>query len=101
MPAKWEGTLDSALADISSESVELQPPGRLTRVALATMIGSAIEAFDFLGYGTAAALVFNKLFFPTFVPTVGALPVFGSFAAGFFVRPIGGIIFGHFGDRLG
>lgn len=93
--------MDSALADISSESVELQPPGRLTRVALATMIGSAIEAFDFLGYGTAAALVFNKLFFPTFDPTVGALAVFGSFAAGFFVRPIGGIIFGHFGDRLG
>ncbi len=93
--------MDSALADITRDSVERQAPGRLARVAAATMVGSAIEAFDFLGYGTAAALIFNKLFFPTFDPTVGALAVFGSFAAGFFVRPIGGIIFGHFGDRLG
>lgn len=73
----------------------------LTRVALATMIGSAIEAFDFLAYGTAAALIFNKLFFPTFDPTVGTLAAFGSFAVGFFARPIGGAIFGHFGDRIG
>ena len=93
--------MDSALADISQESVELSPPRRLTRVAVATMVGSAIEAFDFLSYGTATALVFNKLFFPTFDPTVGTLAVFGAFAAGYFVRPIGGIIFGHFGDRLG
>jgi MFS transporter, MHS family, shikimate and dehydroshikimate transport protein len=93
--------LDSALADITQESVELSPPRRLTRVAVATMVGSAIEAFDFLSYGTATALVFNKLFFPTFDPTVGTLAMFGAFAAGYFVRPIGGIIFGHFGDRLG
>jgi MFS family permease len=73
----------------------------LTRVAFATMVGSAIEAFDFLGYGTAAALVFNKLFFPNFDPAVGTLVAFGSFAAGFFARPVGGLIFGHFGDRLG
>ena len=53
----------------------------LTRVAFATMVGSAIEAFDFLGYGTAAALVFNKLFFPNFDPAVGTLVAFGSFAA--------------------
>jgi len=93
--------LDSALADIGTESVTQTSSSRLKRVAVATMVGSAIEAFDFLGYGTAAALVFNKLFFPTFDPTVGTLAVFGSFAAGFFVRPIGGAIFGHFGDRLG
>jgi len=73
----------------------------LTRVALATMVGSAIEAFDFLAYGTAAALIFNKLFFPNFDPNVGTLVAFGSFAAGFFARPVGGLIFGHFGDRLG
>jgi len=73
----------------------------LTRVALATIVGSAIEAFDFLAYGTAAALIFNKLFFPNFDPNVGTLVAFGSFAAGFFARPVGGLIFGHFGDRLG
>jgi MHS family shikimate/dehydroshikimate transporter-like MFS transporter len=65
------------------------------------MIGSAIEAFDFLAYGTAAAIVFNKLFFPTIDATAGTVAAFGAFASGFFARPIGGLIFGHFGDRLG
>jgi MFS transporter, MHS family, shikimate and dehydroshikimate transport protein len=73
----------------------------LRRVVLATIIGSVIEAFDWLAYGTAAALVFNKLFFPTFDATAASLAAFSSFAAGFFARPIGGLIFGHFGDRLG
>lgn len=79
------------------------PAGKknLTRVAAATTIGSAIEAFDFLAYGTASALVFNKLFFPTFDPTVGTLAAFGAFASGLFARPIGGLIFGHYGDRIG
>jgi len=74
---------------------------RLTRVAFASMAGTAIEAFDFLTYGTAAALVFNKLFFPTLDPATGTLAAFGAFASGLFARPIGGIIFGHFGDRIG
>jgi MFS transporter, MHS family, shikimate and dehydroshikimate transport protein len=74
---------------------------RLTRVAAATMVGTAIDAFDFLAYGTAAALVFNRLFFPTLDPTAGTLAAFGAFASGLFARPIGGVIFGHFGDRLG
>ena len=73
----------------------------MLKVALATMIGGAIEAFDFLAYGTATAVVFNKLFFPTFNATAGQLAAFGAFAAGFFARPVGGLIFGHFGDRLG
>src|SRR3546814_18444526 len=72
----------------------------LTRVAVATMAGTAIEAFDFLAYGTAAALVFNKLFFPTFDPVTGTLAAFGAFASGLFARPIGGIIFGPFGHRI-
>jgi MHS family shikimate/dehydroshikimate transporter-like MFS transporter len=73
----------------------------LRRVVLATIIGSVIEAFDWLAYGTAAALVFNKLFFPSFDATTASLAAFSSFAAGFFARPVGGLIFGHFGDRLG
>ena len=75
--------------------------GRLTRVALATAIGSSIEAFDFLAFGTAAALVFNKSFFPNFDPTAASLAAFAAFGTGLFARPIGGLIFGHFGDRLG
>lgn len=73
----------------------------MTKVAAATMVGSAIEAFDFLAYGTAAALVFNKLFFPSVDGATGTLAAFGAFATGFFARPIGGVIFGHYGDRLG
>lgn len=74
---------------------------RLFKIGAATMAGSAIEAFDFLAYGTAAALVFNRLFFPASDPAVATLAAFGAFAAGFFARPFGGLLFGHFGDRMG
>jgi MFS transporter, MHS family, shikimate and dehydroshikimate transport protein len=76
-------------------------PSPMLRVTLATMVGGAVEAFDFLAYGTAAALVFNKLFFPSFNLTAGQLAAFGAFAAGFLARPLGGLVFGHYGDRLG
>ena len=62
----------------------------LRRVVLATIIGSVIEAFDWLAYGTAAALVFNKLFFPSFDAATSSLAAFSTFAAGFFARPVGG-----------
>jgi MHS family shikimate/dehydroshikimate transporter-like MFS transporter len=72
------------------------------RAALwASVIGTMVEWYDFLIYGTAAALVFNKLFFPTFDPLTGTLASFASYAVGFAARPLGGAIFGHFGDRLG
>ena len=70
-------------------------------IVWASVIGTTIEWFDFLIYGTAAALVFNKLFFPSFDPAVGTLAAFGSYAVGFVARPLGGAIFGHFGDRAG
>lgn len=71
------------------------------KVATASLIGTAIEWYDFFLYGTAAALIFNKLFFPTFDPMVGTLLAFATFALGFVARPLGGIVFGHFGDRIG
>ena len=55
----------------------------------------------FFLYGTAAALVFNNLFFPTFDPIAGTLASFGTYAVGFVARPIGGVVIGHYGDRLG
>ncbi len=70
-------------------------------VILASFVGTAIEWYDFFLYGTAAALVFNRLFFPNVDPLVGTLSAFGTFAVGFVARPIGGIVFGHYGDRLG
>jgi MHS family shikimate/dehydroshikimate transporter-like MFS transporter len=73
----------------------------LRQVVVAAVLGTAVEWYDFLIYGVAAALVFNKLFFPTFDPLVGTLAAFGSYAVGFVARPLGGAIFGHFGDRLG
>ncbi|GGD28190.1 MFS transporter [Microbacterium faecale] len=71
------------------------------KVVLASFIGTAIEWYDFYLYGTASALVFGSLFFPEFDPLVGTLAAFATFAAGFLARPIGGIVFGHFGDRVG
>lgn len=73
----------------------------IRRVALASAVGATIEWYDFFLYGTAAGLVFNRLFFPEGNPTAGTLAAYATFAAGFVARPLGGIIFGHFGDRLG
>ena len=74
---------------------------RVLRVVLASFIGTTIEWYDFFLYGTAAALVFNQLFFPTFDPLTGTMAAFATYSVGFFARPVGGIVFGHFGDRWG
>ena len=71
------------------------------KVALASLIGTTIEWYDFFIYGTAAALVFNELFFPAFDPTVGTIAAFATFAVGFLARPLGGVLFAHFGDKVG
>jgi metabolite-proton symporter len=67
----------------------------------ASMAGTTIEWYDFFLYGTAAALVFNKIFFPTLDPILGTLAAFATYGVGFIGRPMGGIVFGHFGDRIG
>ena len=77
----------------------LTPQAR--RSVLASFVGSTFEWYDFGLYGTTAALVFNKVFFPTADPAVGTLLALVTTAIGYFTRPIGGIIFGHFGDRVG
>ncbi|MGW5383176.1 MFS transporter [Nocardia sp. NPDC003963] len=71
------------------------------RVALATFSGTVLEGYDFFIYGTTAALIFNAQFFPSLNPTVGTLAAFSTFAVGFAARPLGGLAFGHFGDRIG
>ncbi|WP_437022857.1 MFS transporter [Streptomyces sp. enrichment culture] len=70
-------------------------------MALSGLLGTAVEFYDFLVYGTVAALVFGDLFFPEADPAVGTVAAFGTFAAGYVARPLGGIVFGHFGDRIG
>jgi metabolite-proton symporter len=73
----------------------------MRRVAAACLIGSAIEFYDFLIYGTAAALVFPTVFFPQLSPTVATIASMGTFGAAFLSRPVGAAVFGHFGDQLG
>ncbi|ALV48826.1 MFS transporter [Streptomyces sp. 4F] len=79
------------------------PPARsnLKRIVAASLIGTTIEWYDFFLYGSAAALVFNELFFPDSDPLVGTLLSFLTYAVGFAARPIGALVFGHYGDRLG
>jgi metabolite-proton symporter len=74
-------------------------PGQSRRVALATLIGTTVEWYDFFIYGTSAALVLNELFFPEFSPAAGTMLAFATFATGWLARPIGGVLAGHFGDR--
>jgi MFS transporter, MHS family, shikimate and dehydroshikimate transport protein len=71
------------------------------RVALASMVGTTIEWYDFFIFGTASALVFGQLFFPDFSELAGTLAAFATFAVGFVARPVGGLLFGHIGDRIG
>lgn len=76
-------------------------PALLRRVALSSLLGTVIEYYDFLLYGTMAALAFGPLFFPGDDPLTGTIAAFGTLAAGYVARPLGGAVFGHFGDRLG
>ena len=73
----------------------------LRRVIAASLIGTTIEWYDFFLYGSAAALVFNRLFFPGYDPLTGTLLAFATYALGFVARPVGGVVFGHYGDRIG
>jgi metabolite-proton symporter len=73
----------------------------IVKVVFASLIGTAVEWYDFFLYGSAAALVFGKLFFPESEPVTATLLAFGTYALGFVARPLGGVVFGHYGDRVG
>jgi metabolite-proton symporter len=92
--------MTSVTSNLAPASEVSQSSSR-SHVVWASVLGTAIEWYDFLIYGTAAALVLNKLFFPNFDPFVGTLAAFSTYAVGFVARPIGGAIIGHYGDRLG
>ena len=93
--------LDIAHLPHYADDAPMKPSASIAHVAIASFVGTAIEWYDFFLYGTAAALVFNKLFFPRFDPLVGTVLAFATFAVGFVARPVGGIVFGHYGDRIG
>jgi MFS family permease len=93
---------DAALAapEVHDES-DAQRRRRLRTVVAASLLGTTVEWYDFFLYATAAGLVFNKVFFPNASSLVGTLLAFATFAVGFVMRPIGGLVFGHIGDRIG
>jgi MFS family permease len=88
-------------AAIAKPKPRQRKPALTGRVIFASAIGTTVEWYDFLLYGSAAGLVFGKVFFPKSDPVTGAMLSFATFGVGFLARPIGGIIFGHFGDRVG
>ena len=85
----------------TSEVAPVPKPAILRRVVLSSLIGTAVEYYDFVLYATMTALVFDRLFFSALDPGLASVAAFAAFAAGYVSRPIGGILFGHFGDRLG
>jgi metabolite-proton symporter len=85
----------------TTDAVVTAPAAYVRRVALASAIGTTIEWYDFFIYGTAAATVFGPRFFPQVSPLAGTLASFATFGVGFIARPIGGVVMGHFGDRVG
>lgn len=87
-------------SDVNPEN-EVHLKSTMRKVALTALAGTSIEWYDFFLYATAAALVFPAAFFPDSTPTVGLILSFGTFSFGFIARPLGGIIFGHFGDQMG
>jgi len=86
---------------MASNSAGSGQSGDIRQVAFASFIGTTIEWYDFFLYGTAAALLFPALFFPEFSETAGVLLALSTYSVGFAARPLGGIVFGHYGDRIG
>lgn len=84
-------------------AITTQPPGhaRALKAGLASVVGTTIEWYDFYVYATAAAIVFPQVFFPEIDHALGTLASFGTYAVAYFMRPLGGIVFGHIGDKLG
>jgi MHS family shikimate/dehydroshikimate transporter-like MFS transporter len=84
-----------------SATAPASPAGSLRKVVTASALGTTVEYYDFTLYATTAALVFDKVFFPNASPLIGTLAAFATYFVGYAARPLGGVIFGHFGDRLG
>ena len=83
-----------------SNRVALKPPSA-SRILTASLVGTAVEFYDFYIYATAAALVFPQLFFPSESATAQLMSSYATFAIAFIARPVGAVAFGHFGDRIG
>lgn len=96
-PPLVPGTESGAIAANGRSS----PGPSMRTIALSSLMGTTVEWFDFFAYSTAAALIIDSLFFPDYDPVVGTILAFGGIAVGYFGRPLGSVVFGHFGDRIG
>ena len=94
---------NSEVLDPNNQKIDASGADRapVRRAAWAGLIGTALEQYDFVIYGTASAIIFNKIFFPNVDPAIGVIAAFGAYAVGFGARPLGGLFFSKFGDRLG
>src|SRR6202045_857970 len=102
MPSNDEGGNAMTATAIANGSMsEAEHQSALRRAVIASTVGTTIEWYDFLIYTTVTGLVFNKVYFPASDPWIGTLQAFGVYFVGFIARPIGALIFGHFGDRIG
>src|SRR5271165_5324785 len=95
------GDVMSIAEQISGDEFFAARATEMKRVVIASIIGTTVEWYDFLIYATASALVFTKLFFPSSNPALSAIASFGTLGVGYFARPFGAAVFGHFGDRVG
>ena len=86
---------------VPDSATPVKEMNRARKAALGSFVGAVVDWYDFLLYGIVAALIFNTEFFPKVSPEMGTLAAFGTFGVGFLFRPLGGVVFGHFGDRLG
>ncbi|OYD73743.1 UNVERIFIED_ORG: metabolite-proton symporter [Burkholderia sp. CF145] len=91
----------STVRPVASPVADEAAPNEMKKIAVASVIGTTVEWYDLFVFATASALVFNKVFFPGFVPLIGTLLAFGTFASAYLARIVGAALFGHFGDRLG
>ena len=89
------------MSTVTNAADATKDPREIRRVITSSFIGSTIEFYDFILYATAAAIVFGPVFFSTLDPLLATIASYLTFAAGYIARPIGGIVFGHFGDRIG
>ncbi|MCU1663095.1 MAG: transporter, partial [Pseudonocardia sp.] len=91
---------DEAVDTIDDGSGNQVDPNNLRTAAWGGLIGTALEQYDFVIYGTATAIIFNRIFFPDAEPAIGVLAGFATYAVGFLARPFGGLFFSRYGDRL-
>ncbi len=92
---------DTVVTPAAGPAPSAPPRANIVKIVFASVVGTAVEWYDFFLYGSAAALVFGTLFFPESEPLTATLLAFGTYALGFVARPLGGVVFGHYGDRVG